>query len=387
MRRKEIFLIVILILFGLLYHLYKTGEEDVFISCSNGSRNLLDKEHLHEFAGIKSVYDNIRVLEIENPAGNIQIGRSNGSQVEVKWIKQIYHRNENRVAGIREEIDVRPSQINGRLKFEAISKGAFPYRRARIVFNVLIPEGVELQLMNRYGDIDIEKTEKNVTIDNKYGNIMAKDIGAEMRIRHGYGQVVLERIKGSLIVVSKYSTVKISDTQALEIEGRHTRMQLFGIKRGIRLTNTHDSIELSDVKGDVDLNARHCRIKLLNIDSRYLIVKNSYNNVNIENLWAREADFVVSHGNLNIEFFEVEDQVNIRGKHSDILLNYTQNLNPSFNINLTYGKIINTTSLKLEGVKGKYKQEFAGQAGKPEIIINNKYGNVKLMNSENVPVE
>jgi archaellum component FlaF (FlaF/FlaG flagellin family) len=43
MKRKEIFLIVVLIIFGLLYQLYKTGEEEVFEGCSTDSKYLLDK--------------------------------------------------------------------------------------------------------------------------------------------------------------------------------------------------------------------------------------------------------------------------------------------------------------------------------------------------------
>lgn len=386
MKRKEIFLIVTLIVFGLLYHLYKSGEEEIFLSCSSGSRNLLDKEYPHEFASIKSVYEGIRILHIENPAGSIIIGRSTSSRLEVKWVKHIYHRNESRVSGIREKIEIQPSQINGRLKLDVVSAGRFPYKRARIVFDVLVPEGVELQLNNRYGNAEITNTDGNVDIENKYGDILARDIRAEMRVRHGYGQVFLQGIKGPLAMVSKYSTVKVSDAQALEIEARYSRIKLFGIKQGIHLTNSHDSIELSDVKGDVDLNARHCRIKLLNIDSGYLIVRNSYNNVNIENLWAREADFILSHGNLNVKFFEVENRISIRNKHSDIVLEYSQTLKPSFDINLTYGNIINDASLQLKGIKGKYKQRFSNQEGKPEIIITNKYGNVELI-SDSTPAE
>jgi DUF4097 and DUF4098 domain-containing protein YvlB len=192
---------------------------------------------------------------------------------------------------------------------------------------------------------------------------------------------------GPVDMESRYSTVKISDAQSLEIEGRHTRMQLIGIKQDINLKNSHDSIELRDVKGNVRLNARHCRIKLLNIDAGTLVVNNTYNQVSIENLWAREVDISVSHGNLNLRFFEVEDRINIRNKHSRILLDYSKTQKPRFNISLIYGKIINDTPLQLNVVSSKYKHLFTSQEGKPEIIINNKYGDVKLRNSEINPTE
>jgi archaellum component FlaF (FlaF/FlaG flagellin family) len=68
MKRKEIFLIVVLIIFGLLYQLYKTGEEEVFEGCSTDSKYLLDKNHPHEFTGIISTFENIHTLDIKNLA-------------------------------------------------------------------------------------------------------------------------------------------------------------------------------------------------------------------------------------------------------------------------------------------------------------------------------
>ncbi|MCK4942052.1 MAG: DUF4097 family beta strand repeat protein [Candidatus Aminicenantes bacterium] len=387
MKRKEIFLIVVLIIFGLLYQLYKTGEEEIFEGCSTDSKYLLDKNHPHEFTGIKSTFENIRTLDIENLAGSIKIRPTLESKVVVKWIKIIYHKSRERAVGFQERIEIRPNVTDGHLKFDVVSQDKFPYRRARIFFDVLIPGGVQLKLINRYGDIEVESSDGKVDIDNKYGDILAKDIKAGMHIRHGYGRVTLQNMMGPVDMESRYSTVKISDAQSLEIEGRHTRMQLIGIKQDINLKNSHDSIELRDVKGNVTLNARHCRIKLLNIDAGTLVVNNTYNQVSIENLWAREADISVSHGDLNLRFFEVEDRINIRNKYSRILLDYSKTQKPRFNISLIHGKIINDTALELNVLSSKYKHLFTSQEGKPEIIINNKYGDVKLINSEIKPVE
>ena len=71
MKRREIFLVVVLILFGLTYTFFKSEEFTFFDACSSDYRSLLDKNHAHDFVEEGMEFENIKKVILHNPAGNI----------------------------------------------------------------------------------------------------------------------------------------------------------------------------------------------------------------------------------------------------------------------------------------------------------------------------
>ncbi len=387
MKRKEIFLVVVLILFGLLYHVYESGEKEFFEACSIDSRSLLDQDNPQDFLAKEYRFEKIKTLEIHNVAGEINVNKSSDEFVVINSVKRIFHKKRQKAADIQEEIEIRLKAIDDVLTVNVDSVGKFPYTRARIIFNVSVPQEVGLKLINRYGDIVIKDTGREIYVDEKYGDLNANDIISNLNILHGYGRVILDSIEGKVEIETRYSKVKILDARSVRIKGRHSRIQLLGIKDDIVVLNSHNSIDLRDIKGNISLNGRHCKIKLLNIDSGYLLIKNSYNDVKVENLWAEEVDVSIANGDLNFSFFDIKKRINIRNKYSNITMVYSDSIKPLFNINLTYGKIINNTSLVLNILSGKYKQIYTSEEGSPKITITNRYGDIVLKNSDIEPRE
>lgn len=378
MKRKEIALVVILILFGLLVQLYESGEEAFFRACSTDYRTLRDREHPHDIEIEGSRFEKIKSLEITNLAGEIRIDSSPDRWVTVQAVKRIFHKRREKVAAIQEKIEIHMKSVDGVLTVAVGPSENFPYHRARILFSVSVPPSVELKLGNRYGDIIIRGRRAEIQINGKYGDIDIRDIHSHCKITHGYGQVVADSVQGKLELETRYSKARIKDARSVRIRGRHTHVQLSGVKGDVNVANSHDRIFMRDIKGNIRITGRHCPISLRNIDSGYLSVGNSYHDVNIENLWAREVDLSVEKGDLKLNFFEIDNQLTIRNKHSDISLIYSKTMKPSFSITLTYGEIQNKTPLQMNIIKGKINQKYTGGEGIPKIIITNKYGNVVL---------
>jgi hypothetical protein len=383
MKRKEIFLVVVLILFGLTYHFFKSGDFYFFDACSGDSRSLLDKGHSHEFLMKALEFDHVNKLSIHNPAGNITFQKSGDNRVVVKMVKKVFHRKTGKAAEIEKNIQVGVNISGGDIDLNVHVSGKFPYQRARIFFQVAIPDEVELNLFNRYGDIEIVDCGSNIQIDEKYGDIVAKDISSDLNILHGYGGVTLDNINGNASIDSRYSTVRIYNAQAIKLQGKYMRTQIVGLKNGLWLKNSHEGVDISDVKGNINLDSKHCRIRLLNIDSDIITIRNSYDDVTVENLWAGKAEISNSHGNLNIKYFEIKEKMNIQNRYSNIKLEFSETISPLFNISLRYGKVVNKTQIPLSIINKKFEQIYSSKPGIPRIDIVNSYGDIFLGHTVN----
>jgi hypothetical protein len=380
MKRKEIFLVVILILFGLLVQVYESGETAILEGCSVDYRSLQDRQYPHDIVLEDMRFENIKNLEIKNPAGEIRVFPSSENAVVIRVVKRIFHKQEKEVAGIEKGILIDVKAVDPALSIGVDSQGKFPYSRARILFNISVPRSLGLKLFNRYGDVVIEGIGGDIYLDEKYGNLKASDIHSDFHIIHGYGKVMINSVQGRLEMDTRYSTATILNARGIEIRGRHAKIELEGIKGDVVVADSHEKIVLRDVKGRININGRHCPMVLRNIDSDYLLIKNSYHDVIVENLWAEEVDLSVDKGDLLLRYFDVKKQINIRNTYSNITMVYAGSMNPLFNISLTYGKIVNETPRDLNMFSGKIKKVYTGGNGLPKILITNRYGDILLKN-------
>ena len=386
MKRKEIFIVIALIIFGIAYHFYKSGEIDLITK--NGfyiglnSTKLLDKNNQNNFIEKEINLHGIKKIKIINIAGEIIIERSKDNTTIIKPIICIYHKNKSLAKEIYNKIKIRSEKSKEKIKIEVDSNEKFPYRRVRVKFKLLIPETVELNLFNRYGNIKLKNAGKNININEKHGNIFVSEINSNLNIIHKYGKIKLNKISGNIDIKSKHSKLSIINSFFIKIESEFTKVNLENIKDDIEISNSHSLINMKKIKGNITINSRHCKIKMDNIIFGYLNIKNSYEDVDLKNISGNNLYLYINNADLNLNFNEIKEQININSNYSDITIKYPKSANPSLNISTKYGKIKNYTKTKFTIIKQKYNQVLSYQRENPEIIINDSYGDVYLKNND-----
>lgn len=450
MKKREIFIVIAVILFGLIYNEVKSGgdfEIRFFEGCNVSPRHLVDKRNPHDYTReeIRYTVDEVAGLEIENSAGSISVERSgeDGGSMLIQPLVRVYHRSKSKADKIAKDIKFKVRTVSVTETAEAENTGAeqpadasrndklkvrivvlpeegFPYRRVRVHFKVIIPEGIDLDLWNRYGDIDIDGTGKNIVLDCKYGDVTVKNIAQlpqrKLKIRHRYGDVYLSQIKNAVDLTTKYSRLKVDNLTALKldcaytratieeiekdvnvdnashssiklkkaqkvaIDARSTRIKLDGVAEGVTVENSHNYIYLDNIRGDVLVKGRDCKIKLADIVCDNLVIRNSYDYVGLKRITAKTIDLVLDHGRLDLAFDRVDERISIKNTHSRIRMWYPENVNPAFNVNLRHGDIRNRTQVEMDVLKerGKTTLNSGDFDGKPEISITSSYGDIEL---------
>jgi len=417
MKKREVFIVILLITFGVLYNLYESGEVNIFFfdECSINPRRLADRKHAIPFHMEENQYTDINYLEITNQAGEIVIKKAENNITSIKPVIRVYHKNKDKAKRIRNGIEILIREDNGKIRIGVETGKKFPYKRARVLFEVSLPETVELKLHNAYGNIEIIGTGKNITLNQRYGDILIENVDSNLKIHSRHGKVSLSGISDAIdlycqhgnlsarsiaslklnashsritidgvenetdIEYAAYCTIAVDNSGKFSFQGRQSRIRLNNIKNGVNIENSHNTVNMKSIHGDVRIKTRNCRINADKIVGDSLIIKNSYGNVDLSDITGKELDIAVSNGDLDLKFNRVDVKITIKNKHSDILLDYPEAVCPMFDINLEYGKIINRTAVEYTIIEDKQRLSISSE-GKPEIIIHNTYGEIFLRN-------
>ncbi|MCP5054701.1 MAG: DUF4097 domain-containing protein [bacterium] len=428
MKKRDLILVALVLAFGVGYNSFKDGDIRFFSGgCSFDNRSLRDRDHPNSFQQQELRYANreIKEIEIDNAAGTILVVKSGDENILVEREIRVYHKKKERAREIEKEIDIKvtaPGE-DGKLKLAVEPGDSFPYTRARVFFKVSIPETVKLDLWNRYGNVSIDGSGKDILVNGKYGDLSVKHVDTPVKLRHRHGKVNIRSVRGRVELSARHSRISINEVNALELDcahsrvfvngvekethikkisysrlkvensdslrtaGRHTKVEVKNIKNGVKLSNSHNSVTLEDITGDVSIKANHCRIRLARIDAGDIVIRNKYNHVRLEDIDTKNLDVLLSHGNLNVDIHSVKDRINIKNRHSTIRLSYPKSIHPGFNIDLNYGKIINHTPEQFTVITQRHRVRMNSMETGPGVVIDNTYGDVYLDNNRYVRSE
>ncbi len=405
MKRKDFFLIVSLILAGIVFQYFDSGEISFIKGCNIEKITLKDKKFPNKFKEIISIPEGIKKLSLINPAGSIEVVPSNDNTVTIEIDKIVYHKNKQRAKELHNLIKI--NKINGDKTTIRVlpNDDEFPFDRVRVFFKLYIPVNISLDLRNRVGDIAVKGMEGPISINEKFGNISLNDIKSSVTIFSRFGDVNIKKILGQVELDTKFSKVNISNFKSLDcrighssmylkdsmkeeriiIDGSHAKLNLNKINANqIKIKNSHNRISLSEITTEeLILLSKNCKIKVNNLSTEICSIKNSYGKVILDDIKGVELNILLSNGNLDITLAEMFKQIYITNSNSDISMKIPLNSNPTLTITAKYGKVINKTKLNIRSVIEKYYSVFTREGDNTEINIKTDYGDIKLSEYDN----
>lgn len=414
MKKKEIVIIVLLIVFGFIYNAVEKGKTkfiDDFSMYFNEKR-LLSEQYL-EFPQPENIFPLTAKILINNSAGEITINKSADNQIHLLSFFRIYFLNKGDVEKISRNARVNAKIENNELKISGEYVSAFPYKRLRIRLQVLVPEGVVLAISNHEGNVSIRNCGKNIFLQQDNGNVILADIPssvqleiwrgkldvkniagniainaqqtdillenvAALRLKGRHGDYLLKKIKSNVFIEHAYGDITLDDAEQVEIFGRHSKIVVRNIKNGINLTNSFQSISLENSNGDLNLSSRSSKVEIRNVKSKSMVIENSFADIGIADCSGEILNVLLKNGNLDFRGTIIADRLNIESQHAKINLDLGVLADPNFNIKTKHGRIYSNSLIVLD-IFQENDESYANRIGqKPEIVINNIYGDIYL---------
>jgi hypothetical protein len=417
MRKREVVIIFLLIAFGLIYQAIEKGKIRFLHDFSYYSdEKRLTGSQFVEFSEKEKIFGAVNKIVIENPAGEININKSSDNQVRLLSFFRIYYSDKSDVDEIQKKTSIKTELHENELKISGQYSSAFPYQRLRIHLQLSIPESVVLAITNHEGNVLIRSTGKNIQLQQENGNLVLENIpsGVQVELKNGnanikniaehvgiiasraniflenvlslrlqgkHGDYSLNKIKNNVFVEHAYGKLVLNNAAKVEIEARHSNVIARNIKDGITLTNKYENIFLENISGNIHVSSRLSKIDLLHVSGQNVVIENSFADINISDYSGENLDILLKNGNLNLQVKNAANRINIESENAEIFLGFGLLTDPTFNIKTKQGRIYDHLSLDLE----KYEENadsFANRAGqKPEILINNTYGDIHLKNT------
>jgi DUF4097 and DUF4098 domain-containing protein YvlB len=414
MKKKEVAIIVLLIVFGFIYNAVEKGKikfMDDFSGYFNETRPV--SENYLEFPQEEKIFPAVNKITIANRAGEIAIDRSADGQVHLLAFLRIYFLNKADVESIRQQARVLAENENGELKISGDYPTAFPYKRLRIRLQLLVPEGTVLAASNHEGNVSIRHGGKNIFLRQENGNVDLEDIpsSVQLEIRRGKLDVkniagiiavdaqqtdivlenvgalrlsgrhvdcTLKKISGSVYIEHAYGSITLDDAGQAEVFGRHSVITVRNIKNGVKLTNVFEKIVLENIAGDVNLSSRSSKIEIRHVSARNMVIENSFADIAVADYSGETLNIILKNGNLDFQSQGIAGRLNIESRYAKIDLALGVLADPVFNIKTIHGRIFNSSPVALEIFQEK-DESFANRSGqKPEIVINSIYGDIYL---------
>ncbi len=435
MKKKEIFLVVVVIAFGLIYNAIRSGDgRVVFGGCSIKRTSLLDRKHPRDFprdeirgsfadvsdtaaaadADVKDGFKDLRRLKIDNPAGDIEVKESKDGTFLVKPTVVVYHRRETKAKAFSDKVKIVTRRTGKTLVVDVEAKHGFPYSRVRVKLECFIPADMEVTLRNRHGDVTVQDAGKNVsiyerhgevfvknldttvTIDSKHGMVRAYDIAEKLKVDIWHSKLKVKNIpavemsgghmnvwmndisEGVKISKISHSSVDLENIGRLGVRASHTKLKMVKIRDGADITDSHGSIYMTDIKGDILLDTRSCRIRVKDAVAGKVDVHNSYDDVDLQDITCDSMEVELKHGDLTLLLREVNEKVKVLATHADVVVKFPETWKPALNLSSQYGKIMDRRGTGSTIVTEHELQRLRSTAGKPDILIDAKYGDIKV---------
>lgn len=235
-----------------------------------------------------------------------------------------------------------------------------------IHYTINVPTDVYLNLINKYGHITMNRTDRSFRCDLKYGNLTANQLLGE-----------------SNTIQVKYGNADIDEAYDIDLEIKYGNLDL-GKAKTLKYASGYSNSRIGSVD-QIELDSKYDNFKIKHLGN--LRMSTGYSNFDIGEL---KESFIVSdikYGKVNIDDIAADfSEISIDAAYTTIRLAITSRHNFQAKLYNRYGNI-KTNGLTFNNVTlnddrhDRYAQSIAGTVGsssspKSKVTISNSYADI-----------
>jgi hypothetical protein len=233
-----------------------------------------------------------------------------------------------------------------------------------INYMVMVPEYIELNIENKYGDVYLNDTEAKLRLDLSNGNLKAHDLNADADISISFGDAMINSVDAARLTLS-FAGIEIRDANRLDIDSKSSKIRIDGVNE-LRVKSKRDKFtfeKINSIQGEAFFSE--------------FWVDELFENVNLN----------LKYGNLNLDFISKDFSfLKVDSEWTDMQFSFETGSGYSFNMQHFDTKINypeQLATLANECVDPEKKQFVLngriGEKGKTsDVRLRNRSGNVSI---------
>jgi len=291
-------------------------------------------------------------VRIVNKYGPIQINTWNIDSVKVEITITAWGKNDKSVEKMMRRVDFDFIQSSRYLELRTVldrssgffaevwnnigdySKTLLSQNKLKIEYKVYLPDNLDLEIENKFGDIYFQDYSGKLRIKQSHGNIRASKF-SQLDLDLSFGSADIKSIKDGVLnlkgtecffhyiengkITSSSSEVRISEASYLKIDSRSDRKFIIERVEDIRGTSIFSKIEIYQVKDDLRLELNYGELQMGKIASGFSSIDVTSKNTPITIEFEKEASF-------SLEVQGREDRIVVPGKMKKTYMNEKDNM-------------------------------------------------------------
>lgn len=334
-------------------------------------------------------------LKIINSFGYVNVKKGEEKNIKVDMLVSLKHNCDDemvqRIADNILEVINDDSEdiklINQREKYTTNSN----IKDLEVNLDITIPYDMELDVINKYGEVVLNECSNGAVIDNKHGNIFVNVLKGDLNIKNSYGEIEAANIEGKatiknkhgkisamkinkdLNITNEYGYVKVTEVGGnANINNLHKGIEVERIEGNLIIESKYCKIDINEVKGDMKLNGSHGNISAQNVDGDVRI-NNEYGGVKLAQA---NKSIVIENKNDEITFESdkvISEELKVENKHGRIEIRLPKDQEGKFYAYTRHGQINNDFGLNVN--RNNSEKSIEESIGNKEVIINLKAEN------------
>jgi hypothetical protein len=243
---------------------------------------------------------NLKELKVTNNFGDIKVLPSEAKSIRVEAEVTVKCNDEGKAREYaKNAIEIKEGEVTELSLKNPSNWNKKDYSMAQIDFVIYVPKQVSVNAMGSFGDIDVEGIAGKCILENKNGEVEAKNIGGDVDIENSFGDIEVSDIGGKADITNKNGEISADRiTGSAVIEGHFGDIEAIKIGGDLKIANNNGRISVSEVTGKADLS-------------------NAFGDINLGKV---NNGVVVESKNGRIEAEEIVGNVQIKNSFGDIYL-------------------------------------------------------------------
>jgi hypothetical protein len=352
--------------------IYKSATLSIislFLISSTLSADELTKQFHKEYtAGSKT-------LEISNRYGNVVVESWNKDQIVIDVKVTVDMSNREKAQKYLDLIDVQFSEGDNVISAKTIIDDKFSFtgwgdnKKFSIDYNIKMPVGTDLSLVNKYGNAEIDELHGLVNLEVKYGNITA-------------GKLTRGNVKPLSNITLAYGKGSIDEIGWVDFNERYVGNMTITKSQAILLDSKYSKLVLGEASSVVG----ECKYDNIRIDRiKNLVLDDGYTDVKIQEL-TKKLTFNGDYGSFSIERIPADfESIDVETHYMGVNLGIDESANYRLEAKVSYGGLkYNEDNFKNQKrIIENNSQEISGTIGKEEnpssrVNVLASYGTVRL---------
>jgi len=432
MKFREVLLVIVLILAGLIVYQVQTGHWNLDFNWGWGD----------EFGGFGREYaaEETRTIdaplppaiEVTNGHGWVEVRGGDQDTVQLTFKKVVWRRTEEEAKDVADRLKYTLTTAADKLTLTT-NRDEFRKKNFETGFVLTVPRTMAVRVTNAYGIVRVEAV-KETTVRNRHGEIFAagiegpctletsyedleaQNIRGDCRITNSHADVRAVSVTGDIWIETSYARVRVEDAgQKAEVRGSNVDVDLRRVAGAVSVETSYEKVFLSDVgpavvaghntavtaenvRGDLDVSTSYEQVRATNVQGRFLVdahnssvtaagigggeisVKTSYENVNLSDFSA-EVTVVLRNGHVTLKPLDLKHGMDVRDEYGTIDLVWPSGETARLEARSKGGSVSWGLSEKLDVDETNgmsLVKAFTANAGSPLVFLSTTYENIRI---------